>query len=161
MFTPVAPVFGAQFFPSLGGWAYSVGEVGDLRPDRYERHGRPEKFNKDRCFSSRLSTFVHVCSRGFCGQSVVRSRKFAIRYIIQYWKFESHSLRQSLRARCSPSPGRAPRKRNGHRLFRGDLRTFLLARRPEILSLGPIVSEAPHFADLVRNSIEARFCWLS
>ena len=44
------------------------------KSQRYERPGRPGNLRQNRYFSSRSCTFVHVRSRGFCGQSVVRSR---------------------------------------------------------------------------------------
>jgi len=39
-----------------------------------ERSSLPEELNKDQHFSSRSRTFVRICSRNFCGPSVVRSR---------------------------------------------------------------------------------------
>jgi hypothetical protein len=53
--------------------AFSTTTGKNLQPDRYERSALTGKLKYNRCFSSRLCTFVRIRSRDFCGLTVVRS----------------------------------------------------------------------------------------
>jgi hypothetical protein len=69
-----------------------------------------------------------------------------------YEEFESHLLRHCVRVQYSPQAFVPVQIRNNRGPSHKDLRTARWWVRPDILSLGALVSKPPHFANLVRIS---------